>query len=77
MTRCPDCGVNIDIEEEVNQGDAISWPECGADLEVVSTNPVELRLAKDSDEDEDEDEWDKDESDETKDDLEEENNGFH
>ncbi len=77
MTRCPDCGVNIDIEEEVNQGDAISCPECGADLEVVSTNPVELRLAKDSDEDEDEDEWDKDESDETKDDLEEENNGFH
>ena len=77
MTRCPDCGVNIDIEEEVELGDAISCPECGADLEVVSTNPVELRLAKDSDEDEDEDEWDKDESDEPEDDLEEENNGFH
>ncbi len=71
MTRCPDCGVNIDIEE-VEQGDAISCPECDADLEVVSTNPVELRLAKDFDEDEDEVE-----SDETKDDLEEENNGFH
>ncbi len=70
MTRCPDCGVNIDIEEEVNQGDTVSCPECDADLEVVSTNPVELRLAKDLDEDEDE-------SDETKDDLEDENNGFH
>ncbi len=74
MTRCPDCGVNIDIEEEVEQGDTISCPECDVDLEVVSANPVELRLAKDFDEDEDEDE---DESDETKDDLEEENNGFH
>ncbi len=72
MTRCPDCGVNIDIEEEVEQGDTVSCPECDVDLEVVSTNPVELRLAKDFDEDEDEDE-----SDETKDDLEEENNGFH
>ena len=77
MTRCPDCGVNVDIGEEVEQGDAVSCPECDVDLEVVSTNPVELRLAKDSDEDEDEDEWDKDESDEPKDDLEEENNGFH
>ncbi len=72
MTRCPDCGVNIDIEEEVEQGDTVTCPECSVDLEVVSTNPVELRLAKDLDEDEDEDE-----SDETKDDLEEENNRFH
>ena len=72
MTRCPDCGVNVDIGEEVVQGDTVTCPECGVDLEVVSTNPVELRLAKDLDEDEDEDE-----SDETEDDLEEENNGFH
>ncbi len=74
MTRCPDCGVDIDIEEEVEQGDTVSCPECEVDLEVVSSNPVALRLAKDIDEYEDEDE---DESDETKDDLEEENNGFH
>ncbi len=72
MIRCPDCGVNVDIGEEVKQGDTVTCPECGVDLEVVSTNPVELRLAKDLDEDEDEDE-----SDETEDDLEEENNGFH
>ncbi len=72
MTRCPDCGVNVDIGEEVEQGDTVTCPECGVDMEVVSTNPVELRLAKDLDEDEDEDE-----SDETEDDLEEENNGFH
>jgi len=72
MTRCPDCVVNVDIGEEVEQGDTVTCPECGVDLEVVSTNPVELRLAKDLDEDEDEDE-----SDETEDDLEEENNGFH
>jgi alpha-aminoadipate carrier protein LysW len=77
MTRCPDCGGNIDIEEEVGQGDTVTCPECGVDLEVVSTNPVELRLAKDLDEDEDEEEWDEDESDETEDDSEEENNGFH
>ncbi len=72
MTRCPDCGVNVDIGEDVEQGDTVSCPECGVDLEVVSANPVELRLAKDLDEDEDEDESDK-----TEDDLEEENNGFH
>ncbi len=76
MTRCPDCGVNVDIGEEAEQGDTVTCPECGVDMEVVSTNPVELRLAKDLDEDEEEEE-DEDESDETEDDLEEENNGFH
>jgi alpha-aminoadipate carrier protein LysW len=43
--------------DEVEDGELVSCPDCGVDLEVISTNPVELRLAEDDDlEDDDEDE---------------------
>lgn len=75
MTRCPECGGFLDIEEdEVEQGDTLSCPECGVDLEVAGTNPVDLRLLEDFEEDEDE--WGEDESDETEDDLGKGDNGF-
>ena len=57
MAQCPDCEAFLDLEaDEVDEGEIISCPECGADLEVVNTNPVELDLAEDEDlEDEEED----------------------
>ena len=58
MVLCPECESNLDIEEdEVDEGEIVSCPECGADFEVVTTNPLELnRVAEEEDEDEDEDE---------------------
>lgn len=53
MAVCPACDVEIDVDEfDVEQGDELSCPECGANLEVSSVLPVELTLAGD-DEDED------------------------
>lgn len=56
MAICPECEAHIDIEEdEYEEGQTLDCPECGVELEVVSTNPVELDLVdKEDDEDEEE-----------------------
>jgi len=54
MVTCPVCDGAIDVDEEdVDEGDSLSCDECGADLKVVSTDPIELESAEDL-EDEDE-----------------------
>ena len=55
MVTCPACEGAIDVDEEdVDEGDSISCDECGADLRVVSTDPLELASAEEADEDEEE-----------------------
>ena len=62
MAHCPECEAVIDIDvDEVEEGELLNCPECGVDLEVVSTNPVELDLAEDEDLEEDEEELEEDE----------------
>ena len=62
MVLCPECESNLDIEEdEVDEGEIVSCPECGADFEVVTTNPLELNRVVDEEDEDDEDE-DKEES---------------
>jgi len=57
MVTCPVCEGAIDLDEEdVDEGDTISCDECGADLKVVSTDPLELESAEDLDEEDEEDE---------------------
>jgi alpha-aminoadipate carrier protein LysW len=62
MIACPVCEVEIDVEEdELDEGDTITCNECGADVRVVSIDPLELEpLEEDEEEgadlDEDEDE---------------------
>ena len=70
MAHCPECEALINLDtDEVVEGELVSCPECGVDLEVISTNPVELRLddddelEEDEDEDEEEDLVDEDEED--------------
>ena len=56
MVTCPVCEGAIDVDEEdVDEGDTISCDECGADLKVTSTEPLELESAEELEE-EDEDE---------------------
>lgn len=56
MPACPECDAMIDIEEDlVEEGQSIECPECGAELEVVSTDPVELDILSRGEDDEDED----------------------
>ena len=44
MIYCPECETNLDIdEEEVDEGEVVSCPECGSDFEVITVNPIELK----------------------------------
>jgi alpha-aminoadipate carrier protein LysW len=54
---CPECETNLDIEEdEVDEGEIISCPECGTDFEVVTANPLELKPVEEGYEEEEEEE---------------------
>jgi len=67
MVYCPECETDLDIDEdEVDEGAVVSCPECGTDFEVVTVNPVELKIVgedeiEDEDEEEGADEEDEDE----------------
>ena len=68
MVTCPVCEGQIDVDEEdVDEGDSLSCDECGADLKVIGTDPLEIESVDDLDEDEDE-EFEDDEEDEAEDD---------
>jgi alpha-aminoadipate/glutamate carrier protein LysW len=67
MVYCPECETDLDIEEdEVDEGAVVSCPECGSDFEVITVNPIELKMVGEDeiDEEEDEEEADKDEEEE-------------
>ncbi len=56
MVTCPVCEGAIDVDEEdVDEGDTISCDECGADLKVVGTDPLEVESAEEAEEEEEED----------------------
>jgi lysine biosynthesis protein LysW len=64
MVNCPECDAQIDLDDDdVDEGDLVSCDECGADLRVASTEPLELELA-DEDEEEDDEEFFEDEEEE-------------
>jgi alpha-aminoadipate carrier protein LysW len=50
-TMCPECGAELDLGDNVEQGEIVPCPDCGADLEVLSVNPLELGLAPEEGED--------------------------
>jgi alpha-aminoadipate/glutamate carrier protein LysW len=61
MIYCPECETNLDIEEdEVDEGEIVSCPECGMDFEVITVSPIELKPV-------DEDEYEEDDEEETED----------
>ena len=53
MAYCPECETKIDVEEDVEEGQTLDCPECGATLEVVSTNPAELDVIEHEEREED------------------------
>jgi alpha-aminoadipate carrier protein LysW len=48
MAVCPECenALSIDVED-VEEGDVIPCDECGAEFEIVSTDPLELAKVED------------------------------
>ena len=68
MVKCPVCDGAIDIDEEdLDEGDTISCDECGADLRVVGTDPLEMESADDLEEEDEEDFVDDEEDEEEED----------
>jgi len=39
---CPECDNPIDVNDELDEGETVQCEECGAELEVVSVDPLEL-----------------------------------
>jgi alpha-aminoadipate carrier protein LysW len=59
VIRCPECAVEIDVDEdEVEEGEILNCPECEAEMEVVQIHPVRLNVISDEDEDEEEEDED-------------------
>ena len=80
VAKCPECGALIDIEEdEVEQGEIISCPDCAVELEIVNTHPLELDVLDEEEEDEEEgdEESEDEEDDEEEEESEDEGDGFH
>ena len=57
MAHCPECEAAIDVEDDIEEGAALDCPDCGASLEVVNTNPVELEVVSEGEDDEEEEAW--------------------
>lgn len=54
-TACPECEEKVYVDAEAEQGDIVTCEECGADLEVVGLDPLELDLYEESDDYDDDD----------------------
>jgi alpha-aminoadipate carrier protein LysW len=67
MVICPVCDAEIDVgEDEFEEEDTLTCDECGADLHVVSVDPLDLEPIEDDDDDEEAPDFeDEDEEDET------------
>ena len=60
MVNCPLCDAVIDVDEdELDAGDSLTCEECGANLNVSGTQPLEL--TPDSDDEAEDDDFDDDE----------------
>jgi alpha-aminoadipate carrier protein LysW len=57
MIHCPECETNLDLEEdEIDEGEVVSCPECGTDFEVITVSPIELKPVEEGYQDEEEEE---------------------
>ena len=62
---CPECDNPLDIDvDDVEEGEIIQCDECGTDLEVVSSDPLELAPVDEEGYDDEEDALPADEEDE-------------
>ncbi len=48
---CPECEAEITLPANIMQNELIACPDCAADLEIISLNPVEIALAPEVEED--------------------------
>ncbi len=41
---CPECENPLDVDDELEEGETMQCDECGVELEVVSSDPMELAV---------------------------------
>ena len=71
MVRCPECAVEIDVDEdEVEEGEILNCPECESELEVVQVHPVRVNVISEDDADDDDESEEDDGEDENGDPVE-------
>ena len=50
MTECTECGATVHADK-VEEGEILSCQDCGAELEVISLDPIKVHLAPQEQED--------------------------
>ena len=53
---CPECDADVHVDTDADKSDVVSCEECGAELEIVGLDPVELDIVEEADIDDDEEE---------------------
>ena len=44
---CPECDTKLDLDEDdVEEGELISCPECGTDFAIITISPLELKAVE-------------------------------
>lgn len=51
MADCPECEAELELGDDVEKSEIVTCSDCGADLEVVSMDPMKLDLAPEEEED--------------------------
>lgn len=51
MVTCPECAGELNLPPDVEEAEIVVCPDCGVELEVMSTNPVTIELAPEVEED--------------------------
>ena len=52
MANCPECDALLTTEDDLEEGETLDCPDCNLELEVVSTNPLELGVVGGNEEEE-------------------------
>jgi alpha-aminoadipate carrier protein LysW len=49
--ECLECGAELELTADVEEGEIVICPDCGVELEVISIEPITLELAPEVEED--------------------------
>lgn len=48
---CPECDAEVEIPGDAMENELLSCADCGAELEIMNLDPIELELAPEVEED--------------------------
>lgn len=51
MATCPECDAEVELGVDVEEGEIVVCGDCGAELEVIGVDPIQLDLAPEVEED--------------------------